>query len=134
MGVVMQLNRLSCPFPWHYDAFSDPIYCLLRLSMFVSTIFTPHSTELKVRLFGSPHLITLRCVDREQDDVAIICPQTKMLEGRTNLSECVSPWKHFSTTRIPNTVLTPLKNASPEKRIPKGLFGLPTSSFGRVML
>jgi hypothetical protein len=32
-------------FSWHDDAFSDPNHCLLRTSMFLSTVFMPISTE-----------------------------------------------------------------------------------------
>jgi hypothetical protein len=41
--------------------------------------------------------------------------QTKILEGRTNLSGCVfvDSSKHFSTFCSPKRVLTPLKSASP---------------------
>jgi hypothetical protein len=39
--------------------------------------------------------------------------------------------KHFPTFCCPNRVLTPLKSASPGKRVLKCLFGLPKSSFGR---
>ena len=100
MGVVMQLNRLSCPFPWHDDAFSDPIYIDVRIYDFHATFDRAESATF--------WLATMDVIEWQ-----LLCTQTKMLEGRTKLSECVSPGKHFSTTRIPNTVLTPLKSASP---------------------
>ncbi len=39
--------------------------------------------------------------------------QTKILDGRTNVSECVSRGSTYKTIRSPNRVLTPLKSASP---------------------
>jgi len=47
----------------------------------------------------------------------VYAPQTKMLEGRKNVSEWWNPdsgfrRKHFSVVRRPNRVLTPMKSAS----------------------
>ena len=55
MGVFTQLNRLQCPFSWHYGAFPTQIIacCAYRCPIYV--FHTQFDRGLNLRLFCSPH-------------------------------------------------------------------------------
>jgi hypothetical protein len=62
----------------------------------------------------------------------IYAHQTKILEGRTNLSEGVSREALFNVSSPKSSTHT-LEKCFPGKRLLKGLSGLPKSSFGSLM-